>query len=76
VYFEGEAKKGGINVVSLMMLDLEARGYLDVNSPLKEMNYVFGKCTGQNCIIPHPNYILTRDKEVSLLIPVTVKLVT
>jgi hypothetical protein len=48
VYYEGDAKKGGNQVASMMMLDLQRRGYLDVDNPLKELNYVFDNCGGQN----------------------------
>jgi hypothetical protein len=48
VYYEGDAKKGGNQVASMMMLDLQRRGYLNVNDPLQELHYNFDNCSGQN----------------------------
>ena len=48
LYHEGEGKKGGDNVASLIYQGLKKMDLLDFNDPIKELNLIFDNCTGQN----------------------------
>jgi hypothetical protein len=51
VYAEDIAKKGGNNVVSLLMLHLQHNGIMQeaaTKDPFKELNFVVDNCSGQN----------------------------
>jgi hypothetical protein len=47
-YYEGEAKKGGNSVCSILWKYVLAQGLLDGSSKAKEINFVFDNCGGQN----------------------------
>ena len=53
LYFEGEAKKGGNNVVSMLLKNLYDEGVMETfetrgGGPVKELNFIFDNCSGQN----------------------------
>ena len=49
VYHEGEGKKGGNNVASLLYKDLNDRGWIDLNKgPRDELTVIMDNCAGQN----------------------------
>jgi hypothetical protein len=50
IYHEGEGKKGGNNVASLIWKYLDEEGYInrENRSPRKELNIVMDNCSGQN----------------------------
>ena len=48
VYHEGEGKKGGSNVASLIMKTLNLLGYISETSNDDELNIIFDNCPGQN----------------------------
>lgn len=49
IYHEGEGKKGGNNVASLLMKDLADRGWIDVTQgPRQELTVIMDNCGGQN----------------------------
>ena len=51
IYFEGEAKKGANNVVSMLLMNLYTEGVMGPEvkeGPVKELNFVFDNCGGQN----------------------------
>ena len=45
---EGDTKKGGNNVVSMLIDYLHQKGLTDSNNTVKTINFVFDNCTGQN----------------------------
>lgn len=47
VYYEGEAKKGGNSVASMLWKQLKLKGMLN-GKCAKEINFVFDNCAGQN----------------------------
>jgi len=49
IYLEGEAKKGGNNVASLLMKHLKDEGFIDhAQGPRKELSFIMDNCGGQN----------------------------
>lgn len=51
IYFEGEAKKGANNVASMLLKNLYDEGLVAYSSHqkrVKELNFVFDNCGGQN----------------------------
>jgi hypothetical protein len=48
IYTEDQGKKGGNNVVSLLMYELKRQGLDTPSKPYKELNFVFDNCGGQN----------------------------
>lgn len=49
IYHEGEGKKGGNNVASLLMKDITDRGWIDATKgPRKELTIIMDNCGGQN----------------------------
>jgi hypothetical protein len=48
IYKEGDGKKGGNNVASLIMKSLQKMNVLQDNNKGKELNIVFDNCPGQN----------------------------
>jgi hypothetical protein len=47
VFYEGEAKKGGNSVASMLWKELETKGLINGRCA-KEINFVFDNCAGQN----------------------------
>ena len=47
-YMEGDAKKGGNNVASMLIDYLHQKGLTDSNNTAKTINFVFDNCDGQN----------------------------
>lgn len=47
-YYEGEGKKGGNNVTSMLYAELKRKGITDGGAPVKEINFFFDNCSGQN----------------------------
>ena len=47
-YMEGDAKKGGNNVASMLIGYLHQKGLTDSNNTVKTINFVFNNCAGQN----------------------------
>ena len=47
-YMEGDAKKGGNNVASMLIDYLHQKGLTDSNNTVKTINFVFDNCAGQN----------------------------
>ena len=47
-YMEGDAKKGGNNVASMLIDYLHRKGLTDSNNTVKSINFVFDNCAGQN----------------------------
>ena len=45
---EGDAKKGGNNVASMLIDYLHRKGLTDSNNTVKTINFVFNNCAGQN----------------------------
>ena len=48
VYHEGQGKKGGNNVASMVMLYLKKKGWLNWQKTGKELNILLDNCGGQN----------------------------
>lgn len=48
LYTEGEGKKGGDNIASLIHEGLKRMGLLNLDDPIKELILIFDNCPGQN----------------------------
>jgi len=48
VYTEGDGKKGGDNVASLLLKELKIKGLMDPNQTNKELTIIMDNCPGQN----------------------------